>query len=200
MALRNYLAVALVSGALALSATSAGAVTFNEVSSDSDGPGSVSFVSAGETATATFDWDDTPFNAFVEFTSTSLFNFFLSSFETDLVSSDVSAFRLIGPGDVTISRTDLSCNNGLPPLQGSCQLVTAAANTGGLADDADKPDQIEPLFAALASGTYTLAFLESNAPAAGTATFTVAAIPLPAGLALLLGGLGVLGFASRRKA
>ena len=200
MELKKYLIGALVSVVMALGATSASAVTFTGDDADIDGSGSVSFVDNGPTANIDFVWDDTAYNAFVTFTAFARFDLFFDAYSPEEENSNVSGIRLIGPGDVTISRTDQTCDNALAPLQGSCQLVTSSVNSGGLADLADKPDSMTPLFADLSGGTYTLAFFESVNPSAGSASFSVAAVPLPAGLVLLIGGLGVLGFAARRKA
>ena len=200
MALRKYLTGALVSGVLGLGATNAGAVTFSEIDSEASLGGSVDFFEVPTNAAlAIFDWEETAFNAFVEFSSNKTFDFFFLDYVVDGSASAVSAFRLIGP-DGTISEMDQSCGNADAPVQGSCQLITAPGNSGGFTDIASTPSFTTPLFTDLAAGTYTLGFFESIDPEAGNALFGVAAVPLPAGLALMLGGLGLLGFIARRKA
>jgi len=200
MTRKKLFAGAMMAGAMAFSAGSASAVTFNEIDSDSSLGGSVDFFEvAPSAAIATFDWDETPFNAFVEFSSNKTFDFFFLDYLADGSQSAVSGFRLIGP-DGDISAMDQTCGNAALPVQGSCQLVTGALNSGGAADSATKPDLGTPLFSDLAAGNYTLGFFESSDPASGSVVFGVTAIPLPAGLVLMLGGLGVLGFAARRKA
>ena len=199
MELKKLFAGVMIAGAMALGAGSANAATFNEIDSDASLGGSVDFFEVAPTAAiATFDWDETPFNAFVEFSSNKTFDFFFLDYVAQGSQSAVSGFRLIGP-DGDISAMDQSCGNAAVPVQGSCQLITGAANTGGAADSTTKPSG-SPLFSDLAAGNYTLGFFESADPAAGSVVFGVAAIPLPAGLVLMLGGLGILGFTARRKA
>ncbi len=199
MELKKLFAGVMIAGAMVFGAGSASAVTFNEIDSDSSLGGSIDFIEAGQNAAiAVFDWEATPYNAFVEFSSDKTFDFFFLDFLADSSQSAVSGFRLVGP-DGDVSNMDQSCNNANAPVQGSCQLVAPAGNSGGLADSATKPGG-SPLFTDLAAGNYTLGFFESGDPSSGSVVFGVAAIPLPAGLVLMLGGLGILGFTARRKA
>ena len=195
MALKELFAGAIVAGAMSLSATDANAVTFSGIlESDAEASTNVNRL----TLSVDFDWTSVPVTSFVEFTVGSRFDLDLVGYEGGI--RDVTGFTLDllvdnGP-DIRLTQQGLFCGAAENPIAGRCNLIGPAGGTNG--NSFVSPTST--VFEELDAGSYRLGIFDSGSPVVGSASFEVAAVPLPAGLALLLGGLGVLGFASRRQA
>ena len=218
MALSKFIAGTVVVGAMALSAGSASAITLNDGSGVLQGAGSVNTSTLSpEILEVDFNWTATSVTQFVDFTVTTLADLFFDEYVNgdDPIStaifnqsSSITLDRLdmVG-GDLTerLNTNQATCANAAAPIGGvgGCQLITSETSVGGVTAMASRPS-VAPLFADLAAGSYRLGFHEVNRPSSGTASFTVVSevtnVPLPAGIALFLSGLGLLGFVSRRKA
>lgn len=185
-----------------MSVAPANAVTFSGASEFISGTGDV--IESDALGTVTFDWEDTPFSASIEFTVASSFNLFLTSYaqvDPDPGTSDVSGFTLDllgGPPTRLTHDTDF-CTGAAGAVAGDCDLVTDPANSGGNADSAAKPSLALSLLGLLAPGTYRIGFFDSATPKDASATFAVVPVPLPAAFPLFAGALGLMGFLGWRR-
>lgn len=145
--------------------------------------------------TMTFSWTSTPYSEVFTFDP------FNGRFDFDLVLVDYSGtgsqqtgfFIDSALGRLTTNTT--ACNSSSVAIfSGGCNLITGTTPNGSV------------LFSDLAGGSYTFGVYDSATPVSGSLTFglikgdAIAPIPLPAGGALLLGALGLLGWRARRKA
>ncbi len=218
MARSKFIAGTVVAGAMALSAGSASAITVLDSSAVLQGAGAVNTsVVSLETLRVDFNWTATSVTQFVDFTVTTLADLFFDDYVIgdDAIGTDdfdqTSSLTLdrldivSGVSTERLNTNQTSCDNAAAPIGGAggCQLITSETSVGGVTATASRPAMV-PLFADLAAGSYRLGFHEANRPLTGTAAFAVvsnvANVPLPAGIALFISGLGLLGFVSRRKA
>ena len=141
-------------------------------------------------ATLGFIWADTPYSSVASFSLEEDFDLYLDSYESS-ATGEQSGYYL--------RRTDELAHYGNP---GSCGAAGGDFADGCFYLSADTPDNTL-LLSGLSAGNYELGFYESSRPATGAVTFSttaLAAVPLPAGGALLLGALGALGLRRRRRA
>lgn len=195
MGIKSYLTGALVSGVMALVATSASAVTYSGINdSDAEATATVD----GLVLSIDFDWVSAPVTSFVEFTIDTQFDLNLTNYVGGV--SDVTGYTVDVLSDtdpaVRLTQQGRFCGGAAAPVSGDCDLVGVPGGTSS--QTFVSPPAL--LFENLAAGSYRIGMYDSGSPQVGSLSFEVAAIPLPAGLALLLGGLGVLGFTARRKA
>ncbi|MEE4348722.1 MAG: hypothetical protein V2J26_00695 [Pacificimonas sp.] len=187
-------------GALAVSAPATAAVIFT-ADGEPQGSGDATFSGSGtDTGTVTFDWQNAPVTQFVDFTATTMFDLFFTSYQVGSGSqSDISAYTLDwltapgGPSRLTTQTT--FCTSASQPVQGTageCDLISFAGSTSGASFA--EPDSGNAILAGLASGSYRLGFFDSSSPDDGTVTFQVRSepaveVPAPAmGLMLLVMG------------
>ncbi|ETX12851.1 hypothetical protein OCH239_15615 [Roseivivax halodurans JCM 10272] len=142
-----------------------------------------------------------PYQGAFTFTSDSRFDLALGEVSGDYGEDDVSAFTLDRIMDGSFERQNAAntCPNA-GQLAGNCSYFSEVGSDEGNAADALKEGEL--LFSGLEAGEYSLGLIESASPANGSAGFDyrgVAAVPVPAGGLLLLGGLGAIGALRRRK-
>jgi len=199
MTISKIITGALFAGVMAFGASSANATTVTDGGyTQILGEGTGTFTNVGSDAIIDIDWTETAFTGTYEFTTSVTFDLFFTDYRNDTEDQGLSAFVLRTDG-VNISQEDLSCN-AAAPFDGTCQLIAEDGVTGPQASAASTPSSTVPLFEGLAAGTYLIGIRDSSTPEQGGVSSAVSTIPLPAGLVLFLSGLGILGFASRRKA
>ena len=116
----------------------------------------------------------------------------MSFVQPDLQGASGYSLDLLGDPDTRLTTEASACATAPSPVGGLCNLITTSSSSSE-----------NELFALAAGSSYRLGFRETGEPNQGTAVFDVIAatpVPLPAGLVLILSGLGLLGFVSRRKA
>lgn len=135
-------------------------------------------------------------------------------FETGTDPADIVAAILAGIGSAFDKYTKVGVDDfgaGLPGVDVSTVCVSAAAGGACVGDEAvgdwdrsaEREFEFDVTFKALADGVYsfdTYATVDGVKVAAEADRITVAPIPVPASLPLLLGALGVFGLVRRRKA
>jgi len=136
----------------------------------------------------TFDWSQTPVSQTFEFTAASGFRLNLDSYSG--TGGQQTGFVLkTQDGTTNFTTATQACDSSSDAFfSDGCNLVTAAL-----------PDGTDLLNQVLAAGDYKIGIYDSASPSQGTFSFQIAAVPLPAGGLLLLGGLGALGAAARRR-
>ncbi|MEQ8847490.1 hypothetical protein [Botrimarina sp.] len=191
---------------IALSAASAHASISTQPSVILDGDGTVSASSSGS---VTFNWIETPFAAYLEFTVTNPFDLFLDSFMVGSTAStgpnDISAVildQLDGMGGSTRLTTDTNVANSAPGvLAGQANMFgePGTVRSEGVVYNADSAT---PLLAGLAPGTYRLGVYDNGTPSMATAGFRIdeslAAVPEAASSLVWIAGLVLAGGATRR--
>ncbi len=199
MTISKTITGALFAGVMALGASSVSALTVTDGGFNNPlGEGTGTFTNVGAGAVIDIDWTETAFTGTYEFTASNTFNLFFTDYRNDTEDEGFSAFVLRTDG-ANISEEDIDCNAAFP-FGGKCQVISEDGATGPQAALASTPSSTVPLFAALSAGTYLIGIRDSSTPEQAGVSFAASAIPLPAGLVLFLSGLGILGFASRRKA
>ncbi len=170
--IRKTLLAAAIAG-LALQAQAANVVI--NIGSDAFDAGSL----AGQKLTGTFSFDDTALTAATEWLPLSSFSFTLDS-QTYTIGSDVLG------GDPNFAPRVLFIGGAVLGLEAS---VDATDKTIGFVPGFDL------------GGSYVFALGANPSPVDyGTATLTfTAAVPEPESYALMLGGLGVVGWLARRR-
>jgi hypothetical protein len=202
-----------VAGAIACSAGAASAVTVFDDSGVIQGAGSVNLNNNFVIINLEFNWTETAFTGFLNFTTTEASEIFFVGYNDggivatgplDQISA-ITVDLLDGVNGLAVSRlneNDASCSTTVAPITGICQFVTSTTAVGGSTGAADRSDMGVPLFG-LAPGSYRIGFHEDELPSSGSASFKISTgttdIPLPASFALILSGLGFLGYASCRK-
>lgn len=206
--MRNKL-FSLAFAAFALGASSASAVTITAGAYGGQNGTAAMTVTGGNVGTVDFSWTNTPASAYQYFTSASVFNLFLDSYlpaagtPAAVQTTGWVLKQLVGGVWANLTTSTNNCAAAVAPVRGSCDHIATAAYSGSIA--ASQPgNQLsaggQSLFGA---GTYLLGVYDSAQPVSATASFRVAAVPLPAtGLALIagLGGLAALGARRRRNA
>ncbi|PYE82242.1 hypothetical protein [Pseudoroseicyclus aestuarii] len=149
-------------------------------------------LAAGPASAATlgFIWDKTPYSAVASFSLEDDFDLYLDSYQS-ASASERSGYYLRRTDEVAHYGDTDACTAAGDNFVDGCYFLSASTADNTL------------LLSGLAAGDYELGFYESARPASGTVTFStvsLAAVPLPAGGALLLGALGALGLRRRRRA
>lgn len=195
MNIKKYVSAAVVAGAVAFGAGGASALTFSDISTSDSvaatnlAPGSLEI---------NFNWDSAPVTSFVEFTIDMAFDLNLTGYEggqSDVTGYTVDFISGIEP-DIRLTNQGDFCRDAAAPVASNCNLVGLPGGTSSLGFES--PPAL--LFEGLAAGSYRIGMFDSGSPQVGSLSFQVAAVPLPAGIVLLLSGLGLLGVMSHRKA
>lgn len=179
--------IALVAAALS---TQAGAVTLDDAQVLEGTGAAVSATGLG------FDWGETPFTGFYDFTTDLPFDLTLARYGEDNVvategMSGYTLDRLMDGSPMRLTSDSDYCEDAAEPVGGTCNLVTSSGIMGSVPGDT--------LFSGLEAGSYRLGFHESATPAGGFVEFSVSEVPVPAAGLLLLAGVGGLGIARRLK-
>lgn len=211
----NKLKILGVASVLALSAGMASAATITFTGGTGGNAGTIitgnglvgqnNFATGG--ANVNFTWADTTpgYLAYAEFTVVGSWELVFNDYspEQDLAGGvDArSGFQLYSGsfGSTAAMLTDTSggapCGSDVLASFGStsCILVTGADNDPAIATTPPST------YGVYESGTYVLMFSEGNNPTNGHGEFLISSVPIPAAGFLLLGALGGLGFAGRRR-
>lgn len=200
-------ASAAIAFVTALGALPANAAFIQDGAGTPQGAGITTFTTSGSEATAGYDWSAAPVTMFVDFSSTTQFDLYLTDFDVVTFSSnDISAFTLDlldTPGGSAVQRytTDTAfCDSSVQPVlgaSGACDLFSFPGSTNSNAFVV--PSTTTPLVAAVAAGSYRLGVYDSGSPEVAAAEFTLRAVdevPGPGALGLL--GLGLVSVAARR--
>ncbi len=148
--------------------------------------------------TVNFSWSKAPGNTelqWVTFTTTNMFALHLTEVDTNGGATDVSGYQLALVGSPTPLTTNTGFCAGLPGGSG-CNLLAESGSTPTYSNVAFPG---ATLFANLAPGTYTLGVKEGGLPTVASVSFQISEVPVPAAGGLLVAGIGLLGFASKRR-
>ncbi len=204
MLYNSYIVGILAAGAMALAAGSSNAASITQDFISDGGVGTVEMNIVNLEADIIFAWTSPEATQYVDFSVDRDFNLFFTDYdETNNFVRFVTnySFDLLDEFRNSVQRftTTSTCNQAAAPVFGLCDNIKAPGNTGGSADNAVAPSDVLPVFADLEAGSYRIGIYERSGPTPGGATFAILAVPLPAGLVLILSGLGVIGLFGRRS-
>lgn len=201
MTFKSFALAAVLAGA---SVVSAQAATIGlEGQSQSSKANAPTLAVVGNAGIASFSWFGTPSSSYLTFSVSSGFELFLDSYTNlsdtpkNLQTSGYVFKNISSTPAVTYTNQTSHCAGAVAPMGSQCNHFATAEYNGPLS--VVRPNDSLGTYAA---GTYLLGVYDSSAPYSASATFRIAAVPLPAtGLALIagLGGLAALGARRRRQ-
>lgn len=156
------------------------------------------------------DGDPLRASGYIELSFDGAWAFFFDDFSSNRAGaqSGLTVDLIDGFGGAVLNRLSTvanggatACNGGYAPIAGECLLLTGGTPTGvQIGEDTDLTGMLSGGSNRLGAGVYRIGWYEgNNDPTTNTATFGISAVPVPAAGFLLLGALGGLGLARRRR-